>query len=88
MYMDKCLHIQHVNKNIAARTPKGCEECLKIKDSWVELRVCLTCGHVGCCDSSKHKHAQKHFEETEHPIIAQHPERAWQWCYQDSMYIQ
>lgn len=47
----------------------GCEDCLKIGDSWVHLRLCLICGHVGCCDSSKNKHATKHFHSTKHPII-------------------
>jgi uncharacterized UBP type Zn finger protein len=47
----------------------GCEECLKMSDSWVHLRLCLSCGHVGCCDSSKNKHATKHFLSTRHPIM-------------------
>src|SRR5262249_17533459 len=50
----------------------GCEECLRIGDEWVHLRICLTCGHVGCCDSSKNKHAAQHFHATTHPIMRSH----------------
>jgi uncharacterized UBP type Zn finger protein len=63
---------------------QGCEECLKTGDRWVHLRMCLTCGHVGCCDASKNKHATKHFHATGHPIIKSF-ERGenWRWCYVD-----
>ena len=63
---------------------RGCEDCLKIGYSWLHLRLCLTCGHVGCCDSSKNKHATKHFHATQHPIV-QSFERGedWLWCYVD-----
>ena len=47
----------------------GCEECLKIGDQWVHLRICLTCGHVGCCESSKNKHALKHYQSSGHPLV-------------------
>lgn len=62
----------------------GCQECLAMGDSWVHLRVCLSCGHVGCCDSSKNKHATKHFHETQHPIIRSfEPGEVWAYCYED-----
>ncbi len=62
----------------------GCQECLELSDTWVHLRVCLSCGHVGCCDSSKNKHATKHFHETQHPIIRSfEPGEAWAYCYED-----
>ena len=58
--------------------------CLKIGDTWVHLRLCMTCGHVGCCDSSKNKHATKHFHMTKHPIIKSfQPGEEWGWCYID-----
>jgi len=60
----------------------GCEECLAIGSEWVHLRVCLTCGHVGCCDSSPNRHATKHFARTEHPIVRSlEPGEDWRWCY-------
>ena len=68
------------------RTPEGCEECLSIGDEWVHLRLCLECGHVGCCDSSKNKHATKHFHGTHHPVIASfQPGEHWKWCFVDEV---
>jgi uncharacterized UBP type Zn finger protein len=65
---------------------KGCAECLKLGDTWVHLRMCEECGNVGCCDSSKNKHATKHFHATQHPIITS-LERGehWKWCYVDNV---
>jgi uncharacterized UBP type Zn finger protein len=61
-----------------------CEECVKIGDVWVHLRLCLICGHVGCCDSSKNKHATHHFHTTDHPLIRSIERgEAWVWCYVD-----
>ena len=60
----------------------GCEECLKLGTPWVHLRLCLTCGHVGCCDSSPGRHATQHFHRTTHPVIASfEPDERWAWCY-------
>jgi hypothetical protein len=81
-----CKHlqlIQHVKPSA-----DGCEDCLKIGDSWVHLRLCLICGHVGCCDSSKNKHATKHFHLTEHPIVQSfEPDEHWKWCYVDETFL-
>jgi uncharacterized UBP type Zn finger protein len=77
-----CLHISRVTPT-APRT-EGCEDCLKIGASWVHLRLCLQCGHVGCCDSSPNRHATKHFHTTTHPIVASfEPGERWAWCYAD-----
>lgn len=65
---EQCTHLGSI-KEITARTPEGCEECLEIGDTWVHLRLCPRCGHVGCCDPSKNKHATKHFGTTNHPIM-------------------
>ncbi len=66
------------------RTPDGCEECLVLGDEWVHLRLCETCGHVGCCDDSKNKHATKHYHATQHPVIRSlEPGEFWKWCYVD-----
>ena len=60
----------------------GCEACLATGDTWVHLRMCLTCGHVGCCDASNNKHATKHFRASGHPVIRSYePGEAWRWCY-------
>jgi hypothetical protein len=65
-------------------TSAGCEECLRMGDTWVHLRVCLTCGHVGCCDDSKNRHATRHFHASGHPTIrSKEPGETWGWCYVD-----
>ena len=67
---------------------QGCEECLKIGDRWVHLRLCLSCGKVGCCDSSKNKHARAHFNAVKHPIVQSfQPGEDWRWCYVDEIYV-
>jgi len=79
-----CTHLATM-RNVQAHT-QGCEECLKMGDTWVHLRLCTECGHVGCCDSSKNKHATKHFHATTHPIIASlQPGEHWKWCYVDEV---
>jgi uncharacterized UBP type Zn finger protein len=83
----QCTHVaDHVEK-VKPRA-KGCEECLKAGTTWVHLRMCLECGHVGCCDSSPGQHARAHFHGTQHPII-ESAERGenWRWCYIDAMYL-
>jgi uncharacterized UBP type Zn finger protein len=78
----KCTHLNQIritNTEVAV-----CEDCVKIGDSWVHLRMCLECGHVGCCDSSKNKHATKHFRSSHHPLVRSiEPGEAWVWCYVD-----
>ena len=79
-----CEHIIEV-KPVSPRT-LGCEECLKTGSPWVHLRLCLTCGHVGCCDSSPGRHATKHFHKEGHPVVASfEPGERWAWCYVDEM---
>ena len=77
-------------KEIRDVTPntEGCEECLKMGDEWVHLRLCLSCGHVGCCDDSKNRHATKHFRKTKHPIIRSlEPGEDWRWCFVDEQVV-
>src|ERR1700722_8534516 len=77
-----CTHLNQI-KNVKP-SAKGCEDCLKMGDTWVHLRMCLECGHVGCCDSSKNKHATKHFHGTKHPIMRSiELGESWKWCYVD-----
>ena len=79
-----CDHVTEIAVRRVQRPQKGCEDCLKIGGRWVHLRVCLTCGHVGCCDSSPNKHATKHFRATAHPIITSaEVGETWAWCYVD-----
>lgn len=79
-----CTHLDQ----ILTRVPlsNGCEECLRRGDDWVHLRLCLTCGHVGCCDDSKNKHATAHFHSTRHSVIESlEPGENWRWCYVDEI---
>jgi len=79
-----CSHLDRVTTN--RRNTDGCEECLALGDTWVHLRLCRTCGHVGCCDDSKNKHATKHFHATRHPIVTSiEPGEDWSWCYIDEL---
>jgi uncharacterized UBP type Zn finger protein len=83
--MDGCAHIEE-SHDVKPKTPKGCEECLAIGQRWVHLRLCLTCGHVGCCDSSIGKHATAHFHAVRHPVIrSMEPGETWRWCYLDEV---
>ncbi|MBI2325075.1 MAG: UBP-type zinc finger domain-containing protein [Chloroflexi bacterium] len=67
-------------------TSTGCAECLKAGDEWVHLRLCLTCGNVGCCDDPKNTHATKHHHATKHPMIRSfEPGEKWLWCYVDEV---
>ncbi|MET0520012.1 MAG: UBP-type zinc finger domain-containing protein [Burkholderiaceae bacterium] len=64
----------------------GCEECLKSGSRWVHLRLCRSCGHVGCCDDSPNRHARAHYEVSGHPVIEGYdPPEGWAWCYVDSL---
>ena len=77
-----CSHLEEIR--VSTTNKRGCEECLKSGDSWVHLRLCMECGQVGCCDSSKNKHATKHFHRTQHPLVRSlEPGESWIWCYVD-----
>lgn len=75
-------------KEVEPRTPAGCEECLRSGDRWVHLRICMECGHVGCCDSSPNRHATAHFHALGHPVVRSfEPGETWAWCYVDRTYL-
>lgn len=80
-----CDHLaEAAESDVAPRTPAGCEECLRDGTEWLHLRLCMTCGHVGCCDSSAGRHATRHYEETGHPVMRSfEPGEAWRWCFVD-----
>lgn len=83
----KCSHTDQINENVNP-SGEGCKECLEMGDSWVHLRKCMICGHIGCCENSKNKHATKHFHETKHPIVESfEPGEDWKWCYIDQMFL-
>jgi tellurite resistance protein TerC len=81
-----CSHTDQI-KDVTPNS-QGCEECLKLGDQWVHLRMCLTCGHVGCCDSSKNKHATRHFQSVGHPVMRSiEPGEDWRWCFVDQVEV-
>jgi CPA1 family monovalent cation:H+ antiporter len=84
--VEGCEHLQAAGPVPPPGTPTGCEECLRDGTEWVHLRLCLTCGHVGCCDSSPQRHATGHHHETGHPVIRSFEVgEAWRWCYVDDL---
>jgi hypothetical protein len=79
-----CTHLDQIKAVVPSA--KGCEDCLRIGDTWVHLRLCLICGHVGCCDSSPNHHATRHFRKSHHPIIKSfEPGEEWGWCFVDEV---
>jgi len=82
--MIACSHTAQIREVKPQR--RGCEDCLKVGDTWLHLRLCMTCGHVGCCDSSKNTHATKHFHSAHHPVVKSlEPGEDWGWCYIDEV---
>jgi uncharacterized UBP type Zn finger protein len=81
-----CSHLDQVQISELPESTDGCEECLRDGTPWCHLRICLTCGHVGCCDDSPQRHATKHAEESSHPLIRSlQPGEDWSWCYIDQV---
>jgi hypothetical protein len=75
-------------RQVSPGTPRGCEECLRRGMGWVRLRLCLTCGHVGCCDSSPLRHASMHAHRLGHPIVrSMEPGEDWRWCYVHQAFV-
>jgi len=82
--MSQCTHLNQIK--VTSTGKHVCEDCVRTGDTWVHLRLCLECGYVGCCDSSKNKHATKHFRHTKHPLMRSiEPGEAWVWCYVDAL---
>ena len=69
---------------VTTQTVRVCQDCVALGDTWPELRMCMICGYVGCCDQAKNQHARKHFQETKHPLTRSIESGAdWMWCYVD-----
>jgi uncharacterized UBP type Zn finger protein len=85
--MNYCGHVAEIKT--VTPSADGCEDCLKIGGRWVHLRLCESCGHVGCCDNSPNRHATKHFHATTHPIIKSfEPGEEWIYCYPDERFFE
>jgi len=84
MSLQQCSHLDQIK--ITNTKKHVCEDCVKTGGTWVHLRLCLVCGHVGCCDSSKNKHATKHYLGSGHSLIrSNEPGESWVWCYVDEI---
>jgi uncharacterized UBP type Zn finger protein len=84
--MVSCTHLDHVKVTELPEAVDGCEDCLATGEKWLHLRICLECGHVGCCDSSPNHHASSHARETGHPIMRSiQPQEDWSWCFEDQV---
>ena len=83
-----CIHFEQLTE-VEPHTNEGCEDCLRMGSTWVHLRLCMACGHVGCCDSSRNRHATKHNHATGHPVVASfEPGEAWMYCYSDDLMVE
>ena len=81
-----CTHLDEIAIRELPASVAGCEDCLRTGDEWLHLRICLTCGHVACCDDSPNRHALAHAHATSHPIIRSlEPGEDWNWCYVDEV---
>jgi uncharacterized UBP type Zn finger protein len=84
----RCTHLDQVRVLDPSPGASGCPECLAIGSSWVHLRMCQTCGQIGCCDDSPNRHATAHHRATGHPIIRSiEPGENWSWCYPDELML-
>ena len=84
--MPTCTHLDHVQITELPPAVDGCEDCLAAGTEWLHLRICLECGHVGCCDDSPQRHASAHARDSDHPIIRSlEPGEDWSWCFVDRM---
>ena len=82
-----CEHLQGI-VGLEPNTPGACEDCVREGTQWVHLRLCLACGHVGCCDNSPRRHATAHWQASTHPIIRSiEPGEEWGWCYPDELVL-
>jgi hypothetical protein len=81
-----CSHIDGIQVTKLPEAIAGCEDCLAIGSTWVHLRMCQSCGRIGCCDSSPHRHASTHADNARHPIArSAEPGEDWSWCYVDNV---
>ena len=85
---EQCTHLDHVQLTELPEAVDGCADCLASGSPWLHLRICLECGHVGCCDDSPNRHASGHAEASGHPLIRSiEPRERWSWCFEDQLLL-
>ncbi|MFT7835091.1 UBP-type zinc finger domain-containing protein [Saccharothrix sp. BKS2] len=84
-----CPHVEELPASVEPDNPDGCADCLAVDEhNWAHLRICLSCGHVACCDSSPRRHASAHFHADAHPVMRSfEPGEDWRWCYVDNRVV-
>jgi EmrB/QacA subfamily drug resistance transporter len=83
-----CAHLGQISDDMPPSTRDGCEDCLREGTTWVHLRKCLACGHIGCCDDSPRRHATRHWHTSSHPLVQSfQPGEDWAWCYPDQLLL-
>ena len=83
-----CSHLDQI-RDVRPSYTRGCEDCIQMGSTWVHLRMCMSCGYVGCCDSSPNRHASRHARFTSHPIVRSfEPGEDWIWCYVDEVVLE
>jgi len=83
---DACSHLDQIDPQVEPDSTEGCSECIAIGSGWVHLRMCMSCGHVACCDTSPNRHASKHAASSGHPIVRSlEPGEDWLWCFEDEL---
>jgi uncharacterized UBP type Zn finger protein len=81
-----CTHLDRVSIQQLPPSVDGCEDCLRTGGQWLHLRICLGCGHVGCCDDSPNRHASAHWRSSGHPLMRSlEPGEEWSWCFIDEV---
>ena len=86
MAAEPCAHL--ISIALDEMPDGGCRECLVAGDTWVHLRFCITCGNIGCCDSSKNRHARRHAEQLQHPVVrSREPGETWAYCFVDDVAV-
>ncbi len=84
-----CSHLSTITVTELPQSVDGCEDCLREGTEWMHLRICLECGHVGCCDSSPRQHASRHAAGSDHPLVRSlQPGEEWSWCYADEQVME
>jgi hypothetical protein len=84
--MADCSHLDQITVFELPEPLEGCEDCLAMGGRWVHLRMCQSCGHIGCCDSSPNRHASAHAAQSSHAIVrSAEPGENWSWCYEDEV---
>ena len=81
-----CVHLTNIS--LDPLPEGGCTDCIALGDEWIHLRFCVSCGYVGCCDSSPNRHARRHSADSSHPVVrSKEPGENWAYCFEDDIAV-